>query len=112
MPYGLIGIGIAGMFQTQGDTPKPTAAQLTALRRSQSDLHPLLAIIGMIPIQTDDPALVQAAERAHEALSALVAEMAVVIHRAKRRPGGEAATSVPSRPTESRQASTRGIIST
>jgi hypothetical protein len=35
----------------------------------------------------------------------LLAEMAVVIHRAKRRPGHEAPTSVPSQPPESRQAS-------
>jgi hypothetical protein len=82
-------IGIARMFQIWDDTPTPTAAQLTALRHLQSDLSPLLAGLDVIPDQTDDPALVQAADRAHEALSALLAEMAVVIHRAKRRPRGE-----------------------
>jgi hypothetical protein len=82
-------IGIARMFQRWSDIPTPTAAQLTALRHLQSDLSPLLASLDVIPDQTDDPALVQAADRAHEALSALLAEMAVVIHRAKRRPDGE-----------------------
>ena len=100
MPYGLIGIGIARMLHRWGDTPKPTAAQLTVLRHLQSDLDPLLATLDAIPDQTDDPALAQAAERAHEALRALLAEMAVVIHRAKRRPGREAATSVPSQPPD------------
>jgi hypothetical protein len=84
-------IGIARMFQRWSDTPTPTAAQLTALRHLQSDLSPLLASLDAIPDRTDDPALVQAADRAHEALSALLAEMAVVIHRAKRRPQGEVA---------------------
>jgi hypothetical protein len=89
VPCGLIAIGIARMFQKLGDTPKPTAAQLTTLRHLQSDLGPLLASLDVIPGKTDDPALIQAAERAHDAVSALLAEMAVVIHRAKRRPGGE-----------------------
>jgi hypothetical protein len=86
-------IGIARMFQRWGDTPTPSAAQLTVLRHLQSDLSPLLASLDVIPNQTDDPALAQAADRAHEALSALLAEMAVVIHRAKRRPDGEVSNS-------------------
>jgi hypothetical protein len=89
VPCGLVAIGIARMFHRWGETPKPTAAQLTTLRHLQSDLAPLLASLDVIPSQTDDPALIQAAQRAHDALSELLAEMAVVIHRARRRPSGE-----------------------
>lgn len=89
MPCGLVAIGIARMFQGLGDTPKPTVAQLTILRHLQSDLGPLLASLDVIPDKTDDPALIQAAERAHDAVRALLAEMAVVINRARRRPSGE-----------------------
>ena len=85
---GLVASGLARMFQGWGDTPKPSAVQLTALRHLQSDLGPALASIDAIPNQTDDPALIQAAERVHDALRGLLAEMAVVIHRAKRRSGG------------------------
>src|SRR5882757_8727138 len=87
-PRGLIAIGIARMFESWSDTPKPSAAQLTALRHLQSDLGPVLASIDVIPDKTNDPALIQAAERVHEALRELLAEMAVVIHRARRRSGG------------------------
>jgi hypothetical protein len=86
---GLGAIRIARMFETWGDTPKPSPAQLTALRHLQSDLGPVLASIDVIPSQTDDPALIQAAERVHEALRELLAEMAVVIYRARRRSSGE-----------------------
>ena len=84
----LVTTGIARMFQGWGDTPQPSAAQLTALRHLQSDLGPVLASIDVIPNQTDDPALIQAAERVDDALRGLLAEMAVVIHRARRRSGG------------------------
>ena len=67
MPCGLVGIGIVRM-----------------LRHLQSELGPVLANIDVIPNQTDDPALVQAAERVHDALHELLAEMAVVIYRARR----------------------------
>lgn len=87
-PHGLVAIGLARMLQGWGDAPKPSAAQLTALRHLQSDLGPALASIDSIPNQTDDPALIQAAERVHDALRELLVEMAVVIHRAKRRSGG------------------------
>jgi hypothetical protein len=91
VPCGLVAIHIARMAhrwsktwsETWGDTPKPTPAQLTRLRNLQSDLGPFLASIDAIPYQTDDPALTEAAERVHDALSALLAEMAVVIYRAK-----------------------------
>jgi len=88
VPRGLVASGIARMFQGWGDEPIPSAAQLTALRHLQSDLGPVLANIDVIPNQTDDPALIQAAERVDDALRGLLAEMAVVIHRAKRRSGG------------------------
>jgi hypothetical protein len=87
-PRGLIAIGIARMFQRWSDMPKPSAAQLTALRHLQSDLGPVLASIDVIPNQTHDPALIQAAERVHDALRELLAEMAMVIYRARRRSGG------------------------
>jgi hypothetical protein len=88
-PRGPIAIGLARMFQSWSDTPKPSAAQLTALRHLQSDLGPVLANIDVIPNQSDDPALIQAAERVHDALRELLAEMAVVIYRARRdRVGG------------------------
>jgi hypothetical protein len=104
VPCGLVAIGIARMFQRWGDTPKPSAAQLTTLRHLQSDLGPLLTSLDVIPSHTDDPALIQAAERAGEALSELLAEMAVVIHRARRRPSGEVPNSVPSQLRGSRNA--------
>jgi hypothetical protein len=89
VPCGLVAIGIARVFQRWSDTPKPSPAQLTALRHLQSDLGPVLASVDVIPDQTDDPALIQAAERVHDALRELLAEMAVVIHRARRdRVGG------------------------
>jgi hypothetical protein len=88
VPRGPVAIGIARMFQGWGDTPKPSPAQLTALRHLQSDLGPVLASIDVIPNQTDDPALIQAAERVHDALRELLAEMAVVIYRARRRSSG------------------------
>ena len=88
VPCALVAIGIARMFQRWDDTPKPSPAQLTALRHLQSDLGPALANIDVIPNQTDDPALIQAAERAHDALRELLAEMAVVIHRTRRRRSG------------------------
>jgi hypothetical protein len=87
-PHGLIASGIARMFQTWSDTPKPSAAQLTALRHLQSDLGPVLASLDVIPDQTNDPALIQAAERVDDALRELLAEIAVVIHRARRRDAG------------------------
>ena len=87
-PRGPVAVGIARMFQVWGDTPKPSAAQLTALRHLQSDLGPALTSIDAIPNQTDDPALIQAAERVHDALRGLLVEVAVVIHRAKRQSGG------------------------
>ena len=89
MPCGLVAIGIARMFQRWGDTPKTSPAQLTALRHLQSDLGPVLARIDQIPSQTDDPALNQAAERAHDALRELLAETADVINRARRRSIGD-----------------------
>ena len=87
-PRGLVATGIARMFQGWGDTPIPSAAQLTALRHLQSDLGPVLASIDVVPHQTDDPALIQAAERVDDALRGLLAEMAVVIQRARRRSRG------------------------
>jgi hypothetical protein len=88
VPCALVAIGIARMFQSWDDTPKPSPAQLTALRHLQSDLGPALANIDVIPNQTDDPALIQAAERAHDALGELLAEMAVVIRRTRRQRSG------------------------
>jgi hypothetical protein len=88
VPRDPVAIGVARMLQWWGDTPKPSPAQLTALRHLQSDLGPVLARIDVIPNQTDDPALIQAAERVHDALRELLAEMAVVIYRARRRSNG------------------------
>src|ERR1700730_10461791 len=85
VPCGLVVIGMTRMAQTWTDTPKPCPAQLRALRQLQSEMSPLLASIQVIPSQTDDQALIQAAERVHDALRELVAEIAVVIHRARRR---------------------------
>jgi hypothetical protein len=86
--FGLVALHIARMAhalsETWGDAPKPSPAQLTTLRNLQSELSPVLARIDALPDQTDDPALAEAAERAHDALRALLAEMAVVIYRAKR----------------------------
>jgi hypothetical protein len=87
-PRGLIAIGITRMFESWSDTPKPSAAQLTTLRHLQSDLGPVLASIDGVADQTNDPAVIQAAERVHDALRDLLAEMAVVIHRARRQSGG------------------------
>jgi len=87
-PPGLLAVRIARIFQWWDDTPRPSPAQLTALRHLQSDLGPVLASIDVIPNQTDDPALIQAAERVHDALRELLAEMAVVIYRSKRRSSG------------------------
>jgi hypothetical protein len=95
---GPIAIGVARMLQSWSDTPKPSAAQLTALRHLQSDLGPVLANIDVIPNQTDDPALIQAAERVHDALRELLAEMAVVIYRARRNRSGEVSKSTGSQP--------------
>jgi hypothetical protein len=88
VPRGLVAIGMVRMFQVWGNTPKPSPAQLTVLRHLQSELGPVLANIDVIPNQTDDPALIQAAERVHDALHELLAEMAVVIYRARRRSSG------------------------
>jgi hypothetical protein len=88
VPRGLVASGLARMFQGWGDTPQPSAAQLTALRHLQSDLGPVLTSIDVIPNQTDDPALIQAAERVHDALRGLLVEMALVIHRARPRSDG------------------------
>jgi hypothetical protein len=96
VPCGLVAVRIARMFQRWGDTPKPSPAQLTALRHLQSDLGPVLANIDAIPDQTDDPALIQAAERVHDALRGLLAEMAVVIYRARRPRSADVPNSVPS----------------
>ena len=99
---GLVAVRIARMFQRWGDTPKPSPAQLTALRHLQSDLGPVLANIDAIPDQTDDPALIQAAERVDDALRELLAEMAVVIYRARRRSSGGVSNSIPLQPGGSR----------
>jgi hypothetical protein len=95
VPCGLVAIGIARMAQRWGDTPRPSPAQLTRLRHVQSDLGPLLASIEEIPGQTDDPALIQAAERVHDALRELLAEIAVVIYRARRRSNGRSSEFAP-----------------
>jgi hypothetical protein len=88
VPCGLVALRIARITHALGgtwtNTPKPTPAQLTTLRNLQSDLSPVLESIDTIPDQTDDPALTQAAERVHDALRELLAEMAVVIYRGKR----------------------------
>jgi hypothetical protein len=83
-PPSLVALRITRMFQGWDDMPRPSLAQLTALRHLQSDLGPVLASIDVIHNQTDDPALIQAAERVHDALCELLAEMAVVIYRSKR----------------------------
>lgn len=102
MTCGLVAIRIARMFEKWGDTPKPSPAQLTALRHLQADLGPVLASIDVVPDQTDDPALIQAAERVHDALRELLAEMAVVIYRARRRSSGEVSNPISLQPEESR----------
>jgi hypothetical protein len=99
---GRIATGIARMLQSWSDAPKPSAAQLTALRHLQSDLGPVLANVDVIQNQTDDPALIQAAERVHDALRELLAEMAVVIYRARRERVAEVANSTGSQPGGSR----------
>jgi hypothetical protein len=88
VPCDLVAIDVVRMFQIWGDNPKPRPAQLIALRNLQSELGPVLANIDVIPNQTDDPALIRAAERVHDALHELLAEMAVVIYRARRRSSG------------------------
>ena len=71
--------------------------KLTALRHLQSELGPMLANIDVIPDQTEDPALIQAAERVHDALHELLAEMALIIYRARRGDqAGEVSKSIPS----------------
>jgi hypothetical protein len=85
VPGGLVALGIVRMSQVWGNMPKPSPAQLTALRHLQDELGPVLANIDVIPNQTDDPALIQAAERVHDAMHELLAEMAVVIYRARPR---------------------------
>jgi hypothetical protein len=86
-PRGPIAIAIARMFDSWSATTKPSAVQLTALRHLQSDLRPALACIDGVRDQTSDPALIQAAERAHDALRELLSEMAFVIRGARRRSG-------------------------
>jgi hypothetical protein len=44
-------------------------------------LAPFLTRIDVIPNQTDDPVLRAAAERVHDALRALLTEIAVVIYK-------------------------------
>jgi len=61
--------------------PGITPAQLTALWHLQSDLGPFLTTIEALPSQNRDPVLAEAAQRAHEALSELLAEIAVRIYR-------------------------------
>jgi hypothetical protein len=102
VPRGLVDMGIARMFQRWVDTPKPSAAQLTALRHLQSDLGPALVSIDVISNQTNDPVLIQAAERVHDALRGLLVEMAVVIYRAARDRAGVVSNSIPSQPGGSR----------
>ncbi len=65
--------------------PRTTPAQLTALRHLQSDLGPFLTTLEALPSRTHDPVLAEAAERAHEALNDLLAEIAIVIYRERRR---------------------------
>jgi hypothetical protein len=63
--------------------PRITPAQLTTLRHLQSDLEPFLTTIETLPSQNRDPVLAEAAQRAHEALSELLAEIAVQIYRVR-----------------------------
>jgi hypothetical protein len=65
--------------------PELTPAELTALRHLQSDLGPFLTTIEALPSHNRDLLLVEAAQRAHEALSELLAEIAIRIYRVKRR---------------------------
>jgi hypothetical protein len=65
--------------------PRMTPTELTALRHLQSDLGPLLTTLEAPPLQTHDPVLAEAAQRAHEALGELLAEIAIVIYRVRRR---------------------------
>jgi hypothetical protein len=97
VPGDLVARGNVRMFQMWGNTPVPSPAQLTALRQLQSELGPALANIDVIPDQTNDPVLIQAAERVHDALHELLAEMALVIYRARRGDrAGEVLNSIPS----------------
>jgi hypothetical protein len=73
--------GIVQMAQSWCGETKPTPAQLTTLRHLLSDLAPFLTRIDVVPDQTDDPVLNAAAEQVHDALRALLAEIAVVIYR-------------------------------
>jgi hypothetical protein len=65
--------------------PRITPAQLTALLHLQSDLGPFLTTIEALPSQYRDPVLAKAAQRAHEALSEMLAQIAVHIYRVKGR---------------------------
>jgi hypothetical protein len=102
VPGGLVGRDIARVAQNLGDTTKPEPEQVTALRHLQTDLDPVLASIDVIPSHTDDPALIQAAARVHDALRELLAEMAVVIYGERRRSRGLGGNSIPSKPGGSR----------
>jgi hypothetical protein len=83
---GAIGIkSIARLVQAWSSTPRPTPEQLSTLRRLHSDLAPLMASIEAIPSQTEDPVLIQAADRVRDALREFRAEMADVVRRARRR---------------------------
>jgi hypothetical protein len=77
---GVVARGIMRMAQRWGGVAKPTPAQLTTLRHLLSDLAPFLNRIDGIPYQTDDPVLNAAAERVHDALRGLLAEIAVMIY--------------------------------
>jgi hypothetical protein len=80
VPCGVVARGIVWIAQRWGGVQKPTPAQLKSLRHLQNDLAPFLTRIDVIPDQTDDPVLNAAAERVHDALCALLAEIAVVIY--------------------------------
>ena len=67
VPCGVVARGIVWMAQRWGGVQK-------------NDLAPFLTRIDVIPDQTDDPVLNAAAERVHDALCALLAEIAVVIY--------------------------------
>jgi hypothetical protein len=53
------------------------------LQHLQSDLGPFMDAVDAISSQTDDPVLTEAADRVHDSLSALLAEIAVMIYRAR-----------------------------
>ena len=82
----VIARSLASVTRSWSDAPpRTTPAQLTALRHLQSDLGPFLTKIEALPSQTPDPVLAAAAARAHEGLSELLAEIAIVIYRERRR---------------------------